>query len=184
MNCSKFFSLLAGLFLAMFVMTGCGDDDPLGDPQSPSDIEWTQHEYQVTTSGASMGEIKWNGYYASIFETWSYRGDQSSKGPRIVMSHYRWFPEKFGPTWWTEKLDNGDWYYDGRYDSHTYETTLSEGKTVIQFDMQGRTWKGILADGDIELKSTDGTATIGLKRLPVLPYDGSYDDILKKILNK
>ena len=43
---------------------------------------------------------------------------------------------------------------------------------------------GILTDGDIELKSTDGTASIGLKRLPVLPYDGSYDDIVKKILNK
>lgn len=75
MNCSKFFSLLAGLILGTFVLTGCGDDDPLGDPQSPSDIEWTQHEYQVTTSGAPMGEARWNGYYASIFETWNYRGE-------------------------------------------------------------------------------------------------------------
>lgn len=182
MNGLKIFNLCASLLLGMFVLTACGDDDPLGDPQSPSDIEWTQHEYQVTVSGAPMGEIKWNGYYASIFETWNYRGDKAYKGPRIVMSHYRWFPEKFGPTWWTEKLDNGDWYYDGRYDSHAYETTVSDGKTVMRFDMQGRTWEGILTEGDIELKSTDGTATIGLKRLPVLPYDGSYDDILKKIL--
>lgn len=183
MNGLKIFNLCAGLLLGMFVLTACGDDDdPLGDPQSPSDIEWTQHEYQVTTDGASMGEIKWNGYYASIFETWNYRGDKASKGSRFFMSHYRWFPEKYGPTWWTEKLDNGDWYYDGRYDSHTYETTVSEGETVIRFDMQGRTWEGILTEGDIELTTTDGSASLLLKRLPVLPYDGSYEDILKKIL--
>ena len=179
----KLFCLLSGLLFSALVMNGCGDDDedPLGGAKTPSDIQWAQHTYQIHCSGESFGEAKWEGLYASIYEKWTFKG--SNKDHRIFFSHYRWFPADYGPTFWTSKLDNGDWYYEGRYDSHEYTTKIVDNnRTEITFDMQGRTWHGIITDGDIELSTPNGEASMTLKRLPAKAYDGSYDEILKDIL--
>jgi len=180
----KVLSLLTGLFLGSLILVACGDDDddPLGNPKSPADIEWTQHQYQIKTSGNTWTESKWDGYYASFIQKWNYKGDKDQKGPRFFLSHYRWFPANYGPTYWTEKLDNGDWYYSGRYSSHTYELkTLADGKEEVTFDMQGQTWKGIMTDSTIFLSTVNGSE-ITLTPLPAKAYDGSYDEILKMIL--
>ena len=179
----KLFCLLSGLLFSALVMNGCGDDDedPLGGAKTPSEIQWAQHTYQIHCSGESFGEAKWEGLYASIYEKWTFKG--SNKDHRIFFSHYRWFPADYGPTFWTSKLDNGDWYYEGRYDSHEYTTKIVDNnRTEITFDMQGRTWHGIITDGDIVLSTPNGEASMTLKLLPAKAYDGSYDEILKEIL--
>jgi hypothetical protein len=180
----KTISFMACLLLGMFVTAGCGndDDDPMSGAKTSSDIEWAQHQYQVKCSGESWGEIKWDGLYASIYEQWTFNKGKKD-GPHIFFSHYRWFPANYGPTYWTEKLDNGDWYYENRYSSHDYETkTLDGDKVEMTFEMQGRTWKGIMTDGNITLTTPDGAASVTLTRLPAKAYDGSYDDVLKEIL--
>jgi hypothetical protein len=48
--------------------------------------------------------------------------------------------------------------------------------------MQGRTWHGVITNGDIILSTPNGEASVTLKRLTVEPYDGSYDETLKDIL--
>ena len=105
----KLFGLLSGLLFSALVMSSCGDDeeDPLGGARKPSDIQWAQHSYQIHCSGESWTEIKWEGYYASIYDKWTFNKG-SKKDHRIFFSHYRWFPADYGPTYWTEKLDNGD----------------------------------------------------------------------------
>jgi hypothetical protein len=55
-------------------------------------------------------------------------------------------------------------------------------RTEITFDMQGRTWHGVITDGDIVLSTPNGEASMTLKLLPAKAYDGSYDEILKEIL--
>lgn len=180
----KLFGLLSGLLFSALVMSSCGDDeeDPLGGARKPSDIQWAQHSYQIHCSGESWTEIKWEGYYASIYDKWTFNKG-SKKDHRIFFSHYRWFPADYGPTYWTEKLDNGDWYYEGRYSSHEYESkTLGNDSTLITFEMQGRTWHGVITNGDIILSTPNGEATVTLKRLTVEPYDGTYDETLKDIL--
>ena len=180
----KFFGLLFGLLFSALATSSCGNDEEelLGGAKSPSDITWAQHEYQISCSGESWGEAKWNGYYASIYETWTF-SKGSKKDHTIFFSHYRWFPADYGPTFWTGQLDNGDWYYEGRYDSHEYtEKTLENSKKEITFDMQGRTWQGIITNGNIVLSTPNGEASMTLKRLSEKTYDGSYDEILKKIL--
>lgn len=184
MNNLKLFSLLLGLLFSVLVMSSCGDDEenPLGGIKNPSDIQWAQHDYQVKCSGESWNESKWEGYYASIYEQWTFNKG-SKKDHRIFFSHYRWFPADYGPTFWTEKLDNGDWYYEGRYSSHEYSVkTLENGNKEITFDMQGRTWHGVITNGDIILSTPNNEAFVTLKRLSVEPYDRSYDEILKNIL--
>ena len=179
----KFWGLIAGLLFGSLFLAGCGDDedDPLSGGLKPKDIVWAQHQYQVSTSGESWGESKWNEYFASIYNKWEFsKGGKGEKVPLIFFSHYRWFPENYGPTYWTEKMDGGDWYYEWRYSSHSFDTkTIDGGKVEMTFDMQGRTWTGILSDGDIMLKTPDGKASVTLTRLPDMPYNGSYDDILK-----
>ena len=185
MKVLKIFGLMATILFGAVVWTSCGDDDddPLGNPKSPADIEWAQHEYQIKTSGNTWSESKWDGYYASFFKKWNFRGDKDQKdGPRFFLSHYRWYPAKYGPTYWTKKLDNGDWYYAGRYSSHSYELeTLSDGRQKVTFDMQGQTWSGILTDSTVFLTTVNGSE-ITLTPLPAKAYDGSYDEILKTIL--
>lgn len=187
MKTLKFYSLLTTFLFGALLITSCGDDDeddPMKGAKSPDAIEWAQHQYQVTTAGITWGEGKWNDLYASIYQKWEFsKGNKKDKTPLIFFSHYRWFPKNYGPTYWTEKLENGNWYFDGRYDSHSIETkTLENGNVEMTFSMQGRTWKGILTDGNIVLTSTDGEATITLNLLPITPYDGSYNDILEQIL--
>ena len=179
----QFFYLLASCLFGALVLTACSkDDDPLNGAKSAADIEWEQHEYQVFTSGISMSEIKWNGFYASIFEVWPSQYKSQKEGARFFLSHYRWFPAQYGPTFWTEKLDNGDWYYEGRYGSHQFElNTLKNGEVEMTVEWQGQTWKGVLTDGDVEL-TTEAGSIVTLKRVPPKAYDGSYDDILETIL--
>lgn len=157
------------------LLTSC--DQQLKQDEFP-DWHMVQHQYQIDIDGDVFNIWRyWNTFYASFIEEYpeSFKG---KKDPTLVFSHRRWYPKEYGTMFWN---DYGLDYSEMPDDHNTWEGwPIEKDGQEVRVSFLGQDWHCTLGEGDIRLYNADG-GHILLKRLPDKNYDGSLDDLLKKI---